>query len=38
MIGPVAPFISDETLGTTVNTKYRPHSMAAIGLAQSANG
>jgi hypothetical protein len=38
MIGPVAPFVSDETLGAIVNTKYRPHSMAAIGLAQSTNG
>jgi hypothetical protein len=38
MIGPVATFVSDEILGTTVNMKYRPHSTAATRLAQSANG
>jgi hypothetical protein len=38
MIGPVAIFVSDEKLGTTVNMKYWPHSSAATGLAQRANG
>jgi hypothetical protein len=38
MIGTAAIFVSDEILGTAVNMKYRPHSSAATGLAQSANG
>jgi hypothetical protein len=38
MIGPVAIFVSDEKVGTTVNMNNRPHSSAATGLAQCANG
>jgi hypothetical protein len=37
MIGPVAIFVSDEKVGTTVNMKHRPHSPAATDLAQCAN-